>query len=99
MSGLNGDGSCGRFGALRWAVTQRTGDAIATLTLIMMAVVGNRSWLCYLSVAKLAKMVGCDARTVQRKLRYLEVRRYIACVPNGHRSTWAYRLRPDPDSE
>jgi hypothetical protein len=99
VSAPAGDASPGRLGALRWALDQRTGDAIANLTLVMMARVANQSWRCYLSVAKLADIIECDPRTVQRKLRYLEVRRYIAPVEDRRRRTVTYRLHPEPDAD
>ena len=96
MSGGPYDPSSGGLGALRWALAQRTGDAIANLTLVTMGCVANRSWRCFLSVAKLAERIDCTPRTAQRKLRYLEVRGYIIPVLDGRRRTVTYLLLPDP---
>ena len=97
MSGCPNDGAMGgKLGALRWALVQRPDDSIAHLALIHMGAVGNRSWKCFLSVSNLAKLVDCDPRKVQRKLRYLEQRGYIEHVLEGSRRlTRVYRLYPE----
>ena len=94
--GSDEDAFAGKLGALRWAVVQQTEDAAANLTLIQMGKAGNNSWRCYMAVAELARRVGCDPRTVQRKLRYLELRGYIEEDHGDHRRrTRLYRIFPD----
>lgn len=83
--------------ALDWALAQRTEDALANLLLIQMGRVGNRSWKCFLPIGKLAQSMDLSVRTVQRKLRYLTLRGYIALIDDDvRRSTYCYRLCPNP---
>jgi hypothetical protein len=89
----------GEFGALRWAILQRTGNPVANLLLIQMAVAGNRSWKCFKSVAKLAEAVGCDRRRVQRKLNFLLAQRFIEERVDPRRKSRTYRLRPEEDED
>jgi pyocin large subunit-like protein len=95
----NDGAASGRFGALRWALLQRSGDTTANLLLIHMAAAGNRSWLSFKSVAKLGQAIECDRRTVQRKLQHLLRQRYIADRYDPRRKSRTYRLRPDDDGE
>lgn len=86
----------GKLGALRWALMQRTGDALANLILIIMAAAGNASWECYLSVRKISRAAECHPRTTQRKIEFLLLRGYFRDISSQseslNRRTRTYRL-------
>ncbi len=86
--------AAGELGALRWALLQKSDDAGANHTLIVMSRFADKSWECYLSIPRIAEEVGSNARTIRRKIKHLVQRGYLreVSVEYPDRRSKTYRL-------
>lgn len=84
----------GELGALRWALLQDSGDAGANHLLIIMGWRANGTFESYLSVASMASLTRCHARTVQHRIQHLLRMEFISDISdlNPERRTRTYRL-------